>query len=130
MAQSMIRACAAGALQVVALYCATPFARAEILADPTRPPNAAPATAGRAGAGATGGSVLQSTFISGGRRFAIISGQTVVIGDRLGDAQIVRISESEVALRQNGAMKTLKLFPELEKRAVVEQSAATAGQRR
>jgi MSHA biogenesis protein MshK len=39
----------------------------------------------------------------------------VNLGEKFGDARVVKISESEVVLRNGSNLQTLKLFPGLEK---------------
>jgi len=84
------------------------------LPDPTRPPPELSAAQGAAPAAT--GPVLQSVLISPTRKSAIIGGQTVGIGDRYGDAQVVGIGEGEVVLKSGNKLRTLRLFPEVEKR--------------
>jgi MSHA biogenesis protein MshK len=91
------------------------FALAEDLPDPTRPPSEL-AVAPAAAAAAAAGPVLQSVLISSERKSAIISGKTVGIGDRYGDAQVVGIGEGEVVLKSGNKLHTLRLFPEVQKR--------------
>jgi MSHA biogenesis protein MshK len=80
-------------------------------ADPTRPatftPGAAPAPSGRPR--------LESVLIAPDRRLAVISGQRVQVGDRIGGAQVVSITESAVVLRSGEAAETLLLFPQLKR---------------
>jgi MSHA biogenesis protein MshK len=97
------------------------LAQAAPLADPTRPPNAAAASAGEAAARA--GPQLQSVLISPARRVAVISGRAVALGDKYGDATVASISESAVLLRYAGRSETLRLIPCVEKR---ERRAADA----
>lgn len=91
-------------------------------ADPTRPPSSAGApppasvasgaAAASAGVSGDGEPVLQSVFLpKGGRPSALISGQKMVLGDKLGEARIVRISETEVLLRGPGGERHLYLNP-------------------
>lgn len=87
---------------------------AQPLADPTRPPTAV--DDGRTGEPAPEQLQLQSVLISSGRRLAIINGDTVPLGGRLGDATVVRITETEVALKRDDGMEVLKLTPGIEKR--------------
>lgn len=87
----------------------------EALQDPTRPSTATGAVVG-AGAVASSGPVLQSVLISSGRRVAVISGQTVRTGDKVGDARVVKITETEVLLDDGKDVKTLKLYPGIGKR--------------
>jgi MSHA biogenesis protein MshK len=89
---------------------------AEDLPDPMRPP-ASIAPWNETGASAIpSGPVLQSVLISPRRTVAIISGQTVRLGDKYGDAKVTAIREGEVDLRSGKNIQTLKLFPGIEKR--------------
>jgi MSHA biogenesis protein MshK len=100
--------------------CAFSFARlahAEDLVDPTRPPaTLGQVVDGDASASVAGRPVLQSVMISPGRRMAMISGRMVRIGDKVGEARVTKISETEVVLRNGKELETLKLFPGIEKR--------------
>jgi len=92
---------------------ATPALTAEVLPDPTRPP----VEAGEETPGAVAtGPVLQSVMIRPGSRAAVISGQLLTEGERLGDAKLVKISEGEVILVGSEGRQTLKLFPGVEKK--------------
>lgn len=84
-------------------------------ADPTQPPGA---TGGAAGArpGEMDGPRLQSVLISPNRRVAVIGGQSVSLGGMYGEARVVRITESEVVLQTGQERRSLKLYPEIEKR--------------
>lgn len=89
------------------------IAAGQVLSDPTRPPAAA---SGELASGHTAaGPVLQSILISPHRAEAIINGQTVRIGDKVGEAKVVRITESEVVLSSGKDLQALKLFPNIEK---------------
>ncbi len=88
-------------------------------ADPTRPPSVMTAPVM-----VPGGTVvlpraerrqpqLQSILVSlrpGGRRIAVIDGKLVRQGQRVGDAIVLSISNSEVVLRRGKQNQTLKLF--------------------
>lgn len=82
--------------------------------DPTRPPNALPNT--DAGAAAPEGPRLESVLIAPDRRIAVISGQQYRMGDKYGEGRIVRINESEVAIRSGEAVEVLQLIPGIDKR--------------
>jgi MSHA biogenesis protein MshK len=84
---------------------------AEELVDPTRPPNAQGDELA-----SNNGPVLQSILIGSGRKEAIISGRVVKVGDRVGDAYVIKIGDSEVVLANGSELQTLKLFPSIEKR--------------
>jgi MSHA biogenesis protein MshK len=82
-------------------------APAENLPDPTRPP---------AELGAEPKSVsdeLQSIIISPARRAAIINGQTVELGAKLGDVRLIEINASNVVLEGVQGRRVLTLFPDI-----------------
>jgi MSHA biogenesis protein MshK len=86
---------------------------AQTLVDPMRP-----ATAG-AGDGEAAprpaGPVLEQVVLSDGRKFAVISGRRVAVGDRLGDATVVSIGPDQVTLR-GGTTQVLRMFPRAERK--------------
>lgn len=91
------------------------------LPDPTRPPAIPAAGPGDADAQATIAE-LQSVLISPQRRIAIVNGRAVQVGDRVGEAKVVKISENEVVLRNGQDTRVLKIFPHIEKRMVRERT--------
>ncbi len=94
-------------------YAAAHGAPAGLSIDPTRPPSAA---AGLPGGEKTGQSrTLQSVLIAPGRSVAVVDGEMVRVGSRLGDAQVVKIDESGVVLRSSGRTETLKLLPDVKR---------------
>jgi MSHA biogenesis protein MshK len=100
-----------------------PCAFAQSLNDPTRPPTVSAAT--DAGATVDSALVLQSILVSPGRRLAVINGQTVKQGDKLGETRVVDIREGEVVLRSDQEITVLKLFPGIEKERVAKESVAS-----
>lgn len=101
----------AGAMWILAL--AAGGAMAQSLSDPTRPP-AVLGMAGEPQAATPGAPQLQSILISrnpGGRKVAVISGQTVRLGGRIGNAVLFQISQNEVVLKRGRTLETLKLSP-------------------
>ena len=86
-----------------------PVAHAAPFADPTQPP----VVSDSAGVSASGGTRIESILIAPDRRVAVISGQQVTIGSRIGSGTVVRITETEVVVRGAEGEQTLKLFPEL-----------------
>jgi hypothetical protein len=92
---------------ILGLGLAVAQAAAQALVDPTRPSDVAemdvPAV--------SRGPLLQSVLISTERRYAVIDGQQVGLGARIGAARVVRITESEVTLEGASGRTTLKLFP-------------------
>lgn len=93
------------------LACLPAATLAQALADPTRPPRA-----GELSPQAAGHGVLQSVLIAGSLREAIISGRVVHVGERYGEAEVVKIDEGEVVLRGAQGLQTLKLYPGIETR--------------
>lgn len=94
---------------------ASPAILAEALIDPTKPPaeiSAPPAQAGRVAT--PEGDRLQSIIISPTRRAAIINGQTVELGAKHGEAKLVEVNESGVALQGAQGRQVLTLFPGVE----------------
>ena len=89
-----------------------PVGHAAPFADPTQPP----VVSDSIGA-ATGGTRIESILIAPDRRVAVISGQQVTIGSRLGSGTVVRITETEVVVRGAEGEQTLKLFPQLTRSA-------------
>ncbi|HVK56527.1 MAG TPA: hypothetical protein VM532_16050 [Burkholderiales bacterium] len=91
------------------------------LSDPTRPPTAesvAPVSAGI-------GSKLQSIKLPrGGKPLAIIDGQRVSIGEKFGDAEVLKITESEVVLKGPEGVRTLKMAPDVQKQLLSEKKAS------
>ena len=96
-------------------------ASAQELADPTRPPNAPAPGAPDA---APAGTQLQSVLIAPGRRRAIINGKSVALGESIGEAKVVKISETEVVLQKGDETEVLKLFPGVDKQPVKRASRA------
>ena len=97
-------------------------ASAQIATDPTRPPTG---FAAEAPEGAAAGNQLQSVMISPTRKAAIINGVTVRLGEKYGDAVLVRVAESEVVLRSGGVQQVLKLHPAVEKVDIVRAEPVT-----
>jgi MSHA biogenesis protein MshK len=95
---------------------AVPLAASQGLADPTRPPSTLIVSQEQNAAAPSKEPVLQSVLVSPTRMVAIISGQTVKLGEKYGEARVVKITENEVVLRNGQDVQTLKLFPNVEKR--------------
>lgn len=113
--------CLLAALGCTSLVCA------ETLPDPTQPPSmVSPAQNARGGAGSDSGPTLQSVLVSPQRTIAVINGQTVKTGDRFGEARVVKITESEVVLRNGKDLQVLKLFPDIEKQRTPSRATAKA----
>lgn len=112
------------ALGCLACALATGPAWSQALSDPTRPPNAV--SAGAPEAESAGARQLQSILLSGGRKLAIIDGKTVPLGGAVGEARVVKITETEVTLRTGKDVEVLKLYPTIEKLPVKRALARSA----
>ncbi|MFN7085127.1 MAG: hypothetical protein ACK4N4_00700 [Burkholderiales bacterium] len=101
-------------------------AQAQPLVDPMRPPLEHVETA--SSAPAPDEPVLQSVMITPTLRAAIINGETVQLGGRFREAQVIKISENEVVLKSGTETQILKMYPGVEKREHVPQTPkATPG---
>lgn len=83
------------------------------LTDPTRPTGTLPAGTPTA-EGSEGGWRLQSVLSPrGGRPTAIINGQVVRLGDKVGEARLVRLNEKEAVLKGPKGVERLALVPDV-----------------
>ena len=88
--------------------------------DPTRPPSVASEAASanaKADAGAGPAAVGLQTIIlrRGGKSMAVINGVQVKIGDKVGDATLVQLSETEAVLKGPAGRQVLHMMPGIEK---------------
>jgi MSHA biogenesis protein MshK len=68
------------------------------------------------------GPVLQTVMMSAKRKVAVISGQVVALGEKYGDATLIRMTDSEVVLRNSDkTLQTLKMHPAVEKKEVLQK---------
>jgi MSHA biogenesis protein MshK len=92
-------------------------APAQALRDPTLPPTQrAPAGSGAAASEAAL-PVLQSVLIGrqpGGRKVAVIDGQTVRVGEKFKGAILTSVSDNQAVLLRGGAKQVLRLYPAAE----------------
>ncbi len=82
--------------------------------DPTRPA-AALLSPESAGVTAPVEGVQTVILRRGGRSGAVVNGQYVEVGGKLGDKRVLKISESEVVLMGEAGREVLKLTPAIEK---------------
>ena len=107
----------------------TPLAAAQSLRDPTRPAFFSSRTGegGIASRSRDAEWVLQSVLLSPERRYAIINGEVLALGESVGGAELVAIREGEVTLRAGGALRTVRLFPDVDMhRGPVQKKADAA----
>lgn len=93
-------------------------ARGQVLSDPTRPPDAFRPSPGSVPAepAASQFSSRPVVILSADRQQATINGQTVKIGGRIGDAKLIRISDTEVVLQSADRIETIRLYGAVEKK--------------
>ena len=112
-------------MMAAATVAAMAGAQAQALTDPTRPPSA---TSGSPAAQEEApGTQLQSILLSSGRKVAVINGTMVPLGGMVGEARVVRITETEVVLKKGGETEVLKMYPGIDKRPV-KRTAARRGE--
>ena len=102
------------------------------LRDPTRPPAGVfeSADAGELAGEKAGGRVLQSVLIPRhGKPLAVIDGQTVRLGQRFGEARLIRVSEHEAVLDGSQGIERLQLTPGVGK-ANIRPANVTTGAKR
>lgn len=106
---------------ILALFLTSTGARAA--GDPTQPPGvfAEPTTSGVSES--VNVSRLQSVILhkKGKKSLALIDGQTYAVGDMVGDAKLVKISERSVILRGSRGKEELLLTPEVEVTPVIKK---------
>jgi|SRR5689334_2380234 len=89
---------------------------AQGLSDPTRPPREFLGGAAEPQLAAPGSSPAQVIIISKNRRQATINGRTVSIGERYGNATLVRISDEEIVLQKPDSTEVIKLYSSVNRR--------------
>ena len=104
---------------VLALLLSLPLAAQE-LRDPTlAPPEAGAATSGSAPASPLGGEGM-AVVVRGGKPFLAVGTRLYAPGQKVGQLRIERITETEVWLREGGALRKVSRF------AGIQRSAAKA----
>lgn len=94
------------------------FPAAAQLPDPTRPADVPPAVG--AGGGNAGAGGLQAIVMRpGGKSAAVIDGEEVRVGERIGDKahgkRVLKISENAVIVQGEGGRETIRLIAAVEK---------------
>jgi hypothetical protein len=109
---------------------------AQSLRDPTQAPaDASPISATAGGKSANAESAAMSVLVRDGRPFLVLGTRLYAPGQMLGQARIEKIGETEVLLREGGALRKVALFhgierhvalPDQDKPACAAASDATA----
>lgn len=116
-------------LILVAFSAVNGIAFGQNLVDPTRPPAVTESASQSGVAAPVAGPELQSILISPTRKVAIISGQSVMLGEKFGEARVVKITENEVVLRNGQDVQVLKLFPGVQKNIKPGRAGSSADSR-
>lgn len=126
MADRLIYKLSRAILGAAVALCSLPvLAQAGNPPDPTRPANATDAP-GAANAAAPAPTGLQAVVLRpNGKSVAVINGQTVAVGDKVGEARLVSLTANEAVLAGPNGKEVLKLEPAAEKKQSV--SAHHAG---
>ena len=98
---------------------------AQGLADPTRPATAAagPAAEAEAGQGAAANGLQTIIRRAGAKPAAVINGEYVVLGGRVGDAKLVKVGEDSVVLQGPTGKEEMRLLPGIEKKVAAAAAA-------
>lgn len=108
---------------------AAPAAWAQ-LPDPTRPPAELMATEAGGAAAAPAESGMQTVIVRRkGKSGAVINGQYVEVGGKLGDKRVIKISESEVVLKGEGGREVIRLIPSVAKTPATKAAKSVARRR-
>jgi MSHA biogenesis protein MshK len=107
------------------LLAAVSSAFAQGLTDPTRPPAATGTAASEGGEVASG---LQTIIRrAGAKPAAVINGQYVELGGRVGESRLVKVGEDSVVLQGPAGKEEMKLLPGIEKKPAVRAKPRKAG---
>jgi len=120
--------CARWVIAALMLGCLSP-AWGQPLSDPSRPPQAYLAAPPK-GAGTSAAEIerppqLQSLLIGPSRKYAIIDGQLVGVGDAFRDGRVVAVTSAGVVLSSERGKETLSMFPNVQKHPVKPAAADT-----
>ena len=125
MARRLTSGPACGALALLG-FLTWPGVAAAQATDPTEPPQplVVPGTTPGNPPVASG---LQSVIMRhNGRPAALINGQIVELGGRVGEARLVKVEDDAVILRGPQGDETLRLMPSVEKKMIVEKKAKSS----
>jgi MSHA biogenesis protein MshK len=92
-----------------------PRGLAQGLSDPTRPPREILGGTPDGYEPAVSSSPAQVVIISKDRRQVTINGRTVNLGERYGNATVVRITDEEIVLKRPEATETIKLYSSVQR---------------
>lgn len=101
------------------------------LADPTRPLVDGGLPGAGVPAGGTAATGLQSVILrKNGKPAALINGEIVELGGKVGEYRLIKVSEDAVVLKGPGGEETLRLMPAAQKKIEKVGAGGTARQAR
>lgn len=110
-------------------FCSAVLAQGTVMTinDPTRPPASFVGTVDAGVAAASPGGRLRSVKIArtGGRSSAVIDGQVLRLGEKLGDARLIHLTENEAVLESAAGKETLYLTPDVIKKPTPAKAVRT-----
>lgn len=124
---ALARMAALGWLVGISLLLPICRADAQGLRDPTLPPfEAGLASAPSGGKSASVEPGAMAIIVRNGRPHLVVGTRLYAQGQKLGEARIERISETEVWLREGGVLRKVQQFPGIQRRAVTPSSITSA----
>ena len=104
----------------------------QVITDPTRPAPAwlaaQPKAPGMPAAETNTIPTLQLLMLGKSRKYAIIGGQMVKLGDNYNGSKLVAIRPDAVVLQSDGALQTLKIQPAIQKTVITQKPSGETGE--
>lgn len=114
--EQLVKRFATGSILLIAAMFFAYSAHAETITDPTRPAGADVSPTGTPGAAGQNTAGLQSiVHRKGSKPYAVINGETVRLGGKVGEARVIKITDSTVILKSANGQETLSLTPGIDK---------------
>jgi len=111
----------------IALFFCFDLAQAQALRDPTVPPAgaglASPAPDAKSGGVAPGAMTI---IVRDGRPYLAVGTRLYAQGEKLGQARVERITETEVWLREGGVLRKMQQFPSVQRSTVKSLTMSTS----
>jgi len=115
------------ACMLIALFFCFDLAQAQALRDPTVPPAgaglASPALDAKSGGVAPGAMTI---IVRDGRPYLAVGTRLYAQGEKLGQARVERITETEVWLREGGVLRKMQQFPSVQRSTVKSLTMSTS----
>lgn len=109
---------------LLAVVAAVATAHAQEVRDPTLPPGEPGTVAG--GAAVPAPAAGNTVIVRNGKPYLVVGTRLVGVGHMVGQARLERITETEIWLRENGAVQKLPRFAGIQRRASVATACGVA----